>query len=254
MRRKDFDKLYKYIGKDKYIYVVIKDMKFYKITEARNILLEEISKLNSNMFVPVNSNVSSKGEVSFTTIPPIDKANSYLINHKNILPIVEKLGMNIDELIKNDDIKVKTLESIYSQQINRYNICPNKDFMDYFLLMRQKTLAGWGKNKKKELLNKSTTSENIVFKRLYSAFGKRVKRQQLFIISGKAYFADISIKSKKVVIEVDGGYHNSDEQKEKDRLRDEAFKSIGYITIRITNEQVNDKKFLRDFILNIKNI
>lgn len=61
------------------------------------------------------------------------------------------------------------------------------------------------------------------------------------MIQNKIYYADICIPSLKLIIEVDGGYHTSPEQKIKDKQRDRDFKSMGYTTLRFTNEQIQDK-------------
>lgn len=43
----------------------------------------------------------------------------------------------------------------------------------------------------------------------------------------------------KIDIEVDGGYHTTEEQQLKDKEREEDFKKMGYDTLRFTNEEVN---------------
>ena len=43
---------------------------------------------------------------------------------------------------------------------------------------------------------------------------------------------------KKLVVEVDGGYHNTTEQQELDNARTEYLKALGYKVIRFSNEQV----------------
>lgn len=58
----------------------------------------------------------------------------------------------------------------------------------------------------------------------------------------------------KIIIEVDGGYHKLLEQQEKDEFRDKAFSSIGYTTIRITNEQAHDRKFMQGLVQRLKDL
>ena len=53
-----------------------------------------------------------------------------------------------------------------------------------------------------------------------------------------------------IVIEIDGGYHSTEEQKKKDEERDEWLRSYGFIVYRITNEEVFDGKSL-DILRNI---
>ncbi len=50
------------------------------------------------------------------------------------------------------------------------------------------------------------------------------------------YIADFCCEELKLVIEVDGGYHA--ETEEQDLLRDQTLLGLGYITIRLTNNQI----------------
>ena len=96
----------------------------------------------------------------------------------------------------------------------------------------------------------------LLYYKLKKTFKERIKVQNPFLIKGKLYYADISIPSLKLIIEVDGGYHSTPEQQVKDKQRDEAFKSIGYTTLRFTNEQVaskDGKKKILEEILTYKN-
>ena len=52
------------------------------------------------------------------------------------------------------------------------------------------------------------------------------------------FIADFVALHSKLVIEVDGGYHNTPEQTEEDRLRTEFLNQAGFKVIRFTNEQV----------------
>ncbi|MCR8668167.1 DUF559 domain-containing protein [Aestuariibaculum sp. M13] len=52
------------------------------------------------------------------------------------------------------------------------------------------------------------------------------------------FIVDFLCLEKKLVIEVDGGYHNTKEQKEADNLRTQILNEIGFKVIRFTNEQV----------------
>ena len=50
------------------------------------------------------------------------------------------------------------------------------------------------------------------------------------------YIADFCCDELKLVIEVDGGYHN--DTQEQDQLRDRILEGLGYNTLRLTNEQI----------------
>lgn len=52
------------------------------------------------------------------------------------------------------------------------------------------------------------------------------------------YIADIVCLSEKLVIEVDGEYHNEEEQQTLDKQRTERLDALGYRVLRFTNDQV----------------
>lgn len=70
----------------------------------------------------------------------------------------------------------------------------------------------------------------------------------MFIIDGKKYYADICIKSKRIIIEIHGSYHEYREQIKKDSKRAAAFASVGYKTIIITVEQAKDYHYINSLV------
>src|SRR5215207_2956180 len=52
------------------------------------------------------------------------------------------------------------------------------------------------------------------------------------------FVADFYCPEAKLVIEVDGGVHESDEQRLRDRDRDDHFASLGLTVLRVTNDDV----------------
>ena len=64
------------------------------------------------------------------------------------------------------------------------------------------------------------------------------------------YIADFICLSEKIVIEVDGGYHEQPVQQVDDQLRTEFIESRGFRVIRFKNEEVNSN--LNDVITRIK--
>lgn len=52
--------------------------------------------------------------------------------------------------------------------------------------------------------------------------------------SKNIYFPDLFFRNEKILIEIDGGYHKR--QQEKDARRDKFFANHGFTTIRIKNE------------------
>ena len=52
------------------------------------------------------------------------------------------------------------------------------------------------------------------------------------------YIVDFVCIEKKLVVEVDGGYHSEYEQIKKDELRTEHLNGMGYNVIRFSNEEI----------------
>ena len=52
------------------------------------------------------------------------------------------------------------------------------------------------------------------------------------------YIVDFVCIEKKLVVEVDGGYHSEYEQIEKDEFRTERLNEMGFTVIRFSNEEV----------------
>lgn len=71
---------------------------------------------------------------------------------------------------------------------------------------------------------------------------KRIKTifQKPFYICGKIYFADCYLPLYHCIIEIDGGYHNTNKQKLKDQERTIYLNSYGIKVVRITNQEAMD--------------
>ena len=52
------------------------------------------------------------------------------------------------------------------------------------------------------------------------------------------YIVDFLFRKSKLVVEIDGGYHQTEEQQDLDAIRTEWLESSGFSVIRFTNEQV----------------
>ena len=67
-----------------------------------------------------------------------------------------------------------------------------------------------------------------------------VERNPLIKFDGHndVFFPDILLRKDKIVIEIDGKYHNSINQKIHDHHRDDLFAQHGYSIIRIKNEDL----------------
>ena len=86
-----------------------------------------------------------------------------------------------------------------------------------------------------ELFSKSTSAEKSVC-RILETLGIRYIRQYPIKTPRKLFYADIYIPSMRLVIEVDGGYHFTDNQRRLDGNRSACIRVQGYSIYRIRNK------------------
>jgi very-short-patch-repair endonuclease len=91
----------------------------------------------------------------------------------------------------------------------------------------------------KDLRKQSTPAEALLWQALRDKQldGVKFHRQRPFT----RYVLDFYAPSVKLVIEVDGGVHETLEQKNYDQIRTDFLKENGLKVIRFTNEQVLDE-------------
>lgn len=100
----------------------------------------------------------------------------------------------------------------------------------------------WHYNKKlkplaRELRNHMTYAEVYMWKfvlRASSLKGYGFRRQRPVL----KYIADFMSKDLMLIIEIDGGYHDTPEQQKRDRIREKALENVGFHIIRFKNEEV----------------
>ncbi len=80
-----------------------------------------------------------------------------------------------------------------------------------------------------------TEAENLLWQELRNNKLEVKFRRQHPIDS---YIADFACLQKGLIVEVDGGYHESDEQKEAGENRERILNEIGFSVLRFTNEEV----------------
>lgn len=62
----------------------------------------------------------------------------------------------------------------------------------------------------------------------------RLNRQQVI----RGFIADFYLPAQRAIVEVDGGYHEDDDQAERDARRDELFRGWGYSILRVQDALV----------------
>lgn len=96
------------------------------------------------------------------------------------------------------------------------------------------TLKKYGRENRKN----PTEAEDILWQRIRNnQLGVKVRRQH----SIGGFIVDFALLEVKLVIEVDGEYHNNEDQKIYDEARTEFLKGYGLEIIRFTNEEVIEK-------------
>ena len=90
----------------------------------------------------------------------------------------------------------------------------------------------------RELRNKLTPAEQVFWLILKEQFPKYKFRRQHPI---SIYIADFYCHKLKLVIEIDGSVHNSEESKLNDKKRQQDLENLNLIVIRFTNDQVKNE-------------
>lgn len=107
--------------------------------------------------------------------------------------------------------------------------------MNYKSSNYSKTVSGY----KNELCKNQTPSEKR-FKRWLDRYSVKYQFQKIVTVeSGKKYIVDFYIPKENVIIEVDGSSHIGKEI--EDGIRTNEIERLGYVVIRITNEETKKK-------------
>ncbi|MBD0849640.1 DUF559 domain-containing protein [Maribacter arenosus] len=86
-----------------------------------------------------------------------------------------------------------------------------------------------------ERKKQTTEAERILWEQLKTKqLGVKFRRQHVI----DEFIVDFVCLSKKIVIEVDGAYHNTPSQLEADEIRTKILKDLGYSVIRFKNQEV----------------
>jgi len=105
---------------------------------------------------------------------------------------------------------------------------------------------------RKELVSKATGAE-LKFKQFLSKNMVAYKFQKIVYVSidckQKFYIADFFFKQYNLIVELDGGYHNTPDQKIKDDMRTMHLRRAGYFILRFDNSRTDDCGSLYNEIL-----
>lgn len=258
MDSKQFKKVYEYLGNDKCFYVLVEKSKQMGMTDNKTKLIKEIRNLQPDKdFLRINVNITKVGYCSLKSVPKKGKSNSYMLRESIVDKLSNKIGIPLGTLLSQKDLLLFPIQKIVAQEerfkVNLANRAYNLKVKEVEFATKKtpKKLVEWAVDNKKKLDKKATKYEKSLYNSLRKTFKKRIKVQNPYLINGHLYYADIAIPSLKLIIEVDGGYHNTKEQKAKDKQRDEDFKSIGYTTLRYTNEQIESREGRKNIVQEI---
>ncbi len=91
------------------------------------------------------------------------------------------------------------------------------------------------KDKAKNHKQYPTEAERCLWEMLRGKqLGKKFRRQHII----GDFIVDFVCLDHQLIIEIDGKYHETDEQKKADELRDDFLKELGYRTLRFSNEEI----------------
>lgn len=108
---------------------------------------------------------------------------------------------------------------------------------------RYELLKEFARKNRKEMTASESTLWNVL---RHEIQGYKFRRQHAI----GDYIADFVCMSEKLVIEVDGGYHEQPLQQKNDQARTEFLESKGYKVIRFRNEEVDFN--VKEVIVKIK--
>ena len=91
-------------------------------------------------------------------------------------------------------------------------------------------------NSARDLRRKQTDAEKLLWAQLRNLRSEGMKFRRQHPIGD--YIVDFVCLEKKLIIEVDGGQHNEENQQEQDEARTKWLKSEGYRVIRFWNNDV----------------
>ena len=89
---------------------------------------------------------------------------------------------------------------------------------------------------RKDIRNNGTSAEAFMWKYLQKSQlnGRKFRRQH----SIGNYIVDFYCPKEKLIVELDGQYHNRPDVQEKDRIRTEYLEGLGFTVVRFENKMV----------------
>lgn len=152
---------------------------------------------------------------------------------------------------KSTSKKNVTKESLLNKTLRTLMTSEFKNRTQAYLnsLSGSEKVVNWATENMCELMKNSTKAELSVFWKLHKSKIKFLY-QAPFLFKTNIYFADFYLQDKNLILEIDGEYHETQEQKANDRKRDSDFKKHGIKTVRIPNNVALDGRKLSKALKN----
>lgn len=151
--------------------------------------------------------------------------------------LLKKHRIESEERIKNDkyfeDISLESISYYKKEYVSEHKYAA--DFLQEYV-EQNKANATDGEKAMKDVLEKN---------------GIAFEFQKPCLVCGKSYIMDFFLPNYGVCIEVDGGYHDTQEQLIKDRERTNRLAMTGILVVRFTNEEALDRRKVKHFIDNV---
>lgn len=97
----------------------------------------------------------------------------------------------------------------------------------------------WLRMRRAELMAHSSDAEKAAY-RVLCSLGYKVIRQKPISTGRRLYFADLYIPELRAIVEIDGGYHYTKNQRRLDTNRSNGLWRMGYHVLRLSNHDARD--------------
>lgn len=164
--------------------------------------------------------------------------NSCVFNINNYIEFLNKKSIHKAISKKKSEERVLELEldeNIYYRNDSVHTPPTRLDFIDQYVESNKKN-ATEGEKRMQALLN---------------AYHIEFEFQKPCLVFGRCYIMDFFLTNYGICIEVDGGYHNTEQQMKKDIERTNLLARSGVMVVRFTNEQVFEPIEIRRFFINV---
>ena len=97
----------------------------------------------------------------------------------------------------------------------------------------------WLRMRRAELMANSSDAEKAAY-RVLCGLGYKVIRQKPISTGRRLYFADLYLPELRCIVEIDGGYHYTKNQRRLDTNRSNGLWRMGYHVLRLSNHDARD--------------